>query len=225
MEQFELNAEIRQGSGKADSRRMRHAGMVPGIVYGDGKDPVALKLQHLVLMHQIENEAFYSQILTLNVDGKSEQVVLRDMQRHPSDPRLLHIDFQRVSATQKLHMQIPLHFINAEECDGVKTGGGAISHLMTEVEITCLPKDLPEFLEVDLLELELDQTLHMSDIKLPEGVEIPALAHGPEADQAMVSVHKIHVEVEPVEGEEGEEGEAAGDEASEDDAESSEGSE
>lgn len=225
MEQFELNAELRQGSGKADSRRMRHAGMVPAVLYGDGKDVVALALQHHVVMHQSANEAFYSQILTLNVDGKPEQVVLRDMQRHPSDPRLLHLDFQRVSASKKLHMLIPLHFINAEECIGVRSGGGGISHLMTEVEITCLPKDLPEFLEVDVLDLELDQTLHMSDIQLPEGVEIPALAHGPEADQAMVSVHTIHVEVEKTAEDEGEEGDAAEGAEPAADADSSEGGE
>ena len=185
---FSLEAEIRTDLGKGASRRLRHTEKFPAVVYGAGKDPVSLTLDHKKFMHSLENEAFYSHILTLNVGGKEEQVVLKDLQRHPAKVAVLHADFLRVSANEKLHMNIPLHFINADDCLGAKEGG-LVTHSMTEVEIACLPKDLPEFLEVDLSSLELDHSLHMSDITVPAGVEIVELSHGEGHDQPIAACH------------------------------------
>jgi large subunit ribosomal protein L25 len=186
---FELNAESRKDVGKGASRRLRHEDKIPAIVYGAGKDAISLTMQHNELMHALENEAFYSHILDLKVDGKVEQVILRDLQRNPGKPRLLHIDFQRVSATKKLHMNVPLHFIGEDIAPGVKTDGGIVSHLRNDVEITCLPKDLPEFIEIDISSLGLNESIHLSQLKLSDGVEIPELALGEEHDHAVVSVH------------------------------------
>ena len=136
---------------------------------------------------------FYSHILTINVDGKEETVILRDLQRHPSQPKVLHIDFLRVTADQKITVRVPIHFINEDTCVGVKLNGGIVSHLQTEVEIECLPKDLPEFIEVNIADLDLGQSLHLSDITLPEGAVIIALTHGEVSDQAIVSVIKPKV--------------------------------
>jgi large subunit ribosomal protein L25 len=185
---FNLEAEIRTDLGKGASRRLRHTEKFPAVVYGAGKDPVSLTLDHKKFMHNLENEAFYSHILTLNVGGKEEQVVLKDLQRHPAKVAVLHADFLRVSAKEKLHMNVPLHFINEEASPGAKEGG-LITHSMTEVEIACLPKDLPEYLEVDLSTLELDHSLHMSDITVPSGVEIVELSHGEEHDQPIAACH------------------------------------
>jgi len=210
MEQFKIEAQPRTGRGKAESRRLREAGKVLAVVYGDKKEPVSLVLEHNELMKQLEHEAFYSHILTLDVGGSSQQVVLRDMQRHPHKPQVLHIDFQRVSASQKLHMQVPLHFIDEEKCPAIKLHGGAISHLLADVEITCLPKDLPEYIEVDMGEADIGYTVHLSDLKLPEGVEILALMHGSEADQAVVTVHEARSAEAEIEAEAEAEAEVAG---------------
>lgn len=186
--QFVIEAQRRDDKGKGASRRLRRAGQVPGIVYGADKEPTPLTLKQSELDKQLENEAFFSHILTVNLDGKSEQVVLKDMQRHPSKPIILHMDFQRVSSKEKLRMQVPLHFANEESSPAVKKGG-LVSHNMTEVEITCLPKDLPEFIEVDLGALEMNQSVHLSDLKLPKGVELVELTHGADHDLPVVSVH------------------------------------
>jgi len=185
---FNIEAEVRTDLGKGASRRLRHAEKFPAVIYGAGRDPVSLTLDHKKFMHNLENEAFYSHILTLNVGGKEEQVVLKDLQRHPAKIAVMHADFLRVSAKEKLHMNIPLHFINADECPGAKEGG-LVTHSMTEVEIACLPGDLPEFLEVDVSSLELDHSLHMSDITLPAGVEIVELIHGEGHDQPIAACH------------------------------------
>ena len=185
---FNLEAELRTDLGKGASRRLRHEEKFPAVVYGAGKEPQSLTLDHKKFMHNLENEAFYSHILTLSVGGKEEQVVLKDLQRHPARIAVMHADFLRVSANEKLHMNIPLHFVNADACPGAKEGG-LITHSISEVEIACLPKDLPEYLEVDLSSLELDQSLHMSDITVPAGVELVELSHGAEHDQPVASVH------------------------------------
>jgi len=200
VEVFDINASLRDVQGKGASRRLRRAGQVPGVVYGGGKDPVNIQFQHNDLYLHTQHEAFYSHILNLVVDGDSQRVILRDMQRHPFKPSISHIDFQRVNESEALTMNIPLHFINEEECVGVKTGGGIISHLMTELEISCLPKDLPEYIEVDVLELEIGSAIHLSDLKIPRGVEIAALMHGGDDAQPVVSVHAPRVEVEIEEG-------------------------
>ena len=185
---FTVEAELRTDLGKGASRRLRHEEKFPAVVYGAGKEPQSLTLDHKSFLHNLENEAFYSHILTLKVGGEEQKVVLKDLQRHPAKVAVLHADFLRVSDKEKLHMNVPLHFINEDTCPGAKEGG-LVTHSMTEVEIACLPKDLPEFLEVDLSKLELDQSLHMSDITLPSGVEIVELSHGEAHDQAIAACH------------------------------------
>ena len=186
---FELNAEIRDGAGKGASRRLRRTGKVPAILYGTGEAPQMLALDHNPVMHSLENEAFYSHILTVNVDGKSVRAVLKDLQRHPFKPIIMHLDLQRVSETEKLRMHVPLHFIGEDKAPGVKQAGGVASHLVTEVEVSCLPKHLPDFIEVDVSNLGLNETVHLSNLPLPEGVELVALLHGKEYDLPVVSIH------------------------------------
>ena len=189
MNQFELVAEKREDVGKGASRRLRRDGKLPGIVYGTDKEPVMITLPHNDVMHNLEHEAFYSQILTLNLGKDKEKVVLKDLQRHPYKRLLLHIDLLRVSENEALTMRIPLHFINEEKAVGVKQGGGVVSHTMTEVDIVCLPKDLPEYIEVDMLEVELDQTVHLSDLVLPEGVQLYATLHGGDDSLSVAAIH------------------------------------
>ena len=196
METFELVAEKRESLGTGESRRLRNSGKVPAILYGAGKEPMSIILDHNEMLLHLEHEAFYSHILALKIGGKSEKVVLKDIQRHPGKPRILHLDLQRISDKQKLHMTVPLHFVNEKKCEGVKEEGGVISHLMSEVEVTCLPKDLPEYLEVDLTHVNIGEALHLSDISLPEGVIIHALSHGTEVDRAIVSVNRPRSEEE-----------------------------
>lgn len=184
---IEIIANKRDNKGTGASRRLRRAGKVPGIVYGGGKDAVSIELDHKALLLQFRHEAFHASILTLNVDGKSEQVLLRDYQMHPVRTEINHIDFQRVSTTEKIHVKVPLHFINAEAGPGVKLGGGIVSHILTEADVSCLAKDLPEFIEVDLGKMEVGQTIHLSEIKLPKGVEFVKLAHGDDAAVASVT--------------------------------------
>mgnify|MGYP000096070170 CR=1 FL=1 len=186
--EFILNAELRTDLGKGASRRLRHAGKVPAIIYGAGHDPVSLTLLHNELAHQLENEAFFSHILKVKIDGKDNQAIVKDLQRHPSRPRIMHIDLQRVSATEKIRVNVPIHFTNEEQSPGVREGG-LITHSLTEVEVACLPADLPEYLEADLSELELNGIFHMSDLKLAKGIELVELAHGESHDQAVASVH------------------------------------
>jgi len=185
---FNINAESRSDVGKGASRRLRHAGKVPGIIYGSGKDPVSLTTDHNQLMHHLEHEAFYSHILTVTLDGKTEKVVLKDLQRHPAKPKVLHIDFLRVGDNDVIHMQVPVHFINEESSVGVKEGG-MVSHLMNAIEIICKAKDLPEFLTVDMTNVEVGASLHLSDIDMPKGVTSAALTHGADHDLPVVSIN------------------------------------
>jgi len=212
---FDLIAETREDQGKGASRRLRHQGKVPAIIYGAGRPPRSLSFDHNKVLKQLENESFYSSILNIKVGDKSQAAILKDMQRHPAKPRVMHMDFQRIVEDEVIKMNVPLHFIGEDVAPGVKEGGGKVSHLMTDVEIVCLPKDLPEYIDVDVSELELDAMLSMSDIKLPEGVEVPALAQGPEADRPIVSIHvikEIVIEEEEVEAAEGAEAAEAGEE-------------
>ena len=213
---FDLVAEIREDQGKGASRRLRHQGQVPAIIYGGGRAPRSLSFDHNKVLKQLENESFYSSVLNIKVGSKSQAVILKDMQRHPAKPRIMHMDFQRIVEDEEIKMNVPLHFIGEDVAPGVKTGGGSVSHLMTDVEIVCLPRYLPEYIDVDVSALELDDMLTLSDIKLPEGVEMPALAQGPEADRPVVSIHVIkevvieeEEELEAAVGEVGEEGEEA----------------
>ncbi len=195
-QKFELEAGVRHDMGKGASRRLRREEKVPGVIYGGGKAAQSLTLEHKHISKSLENEAFYSHILTLKTNGESERVILKDVQRHPYKPRVLHVDFQRVRADEKLHMHIPLHFVGGDKAPGVKDAGGIVSHIMSDVEVSCFPDDLPEYLELDISEMQLNQILHLSDIKLPKGVELVALAHGD--DKPVVSVHIPRVEEEPV---------------------------
>lgn len=206
MTDFELTATSREDKGKGASRRLRRlAGQVPAIIYGGKKAPESISIPHKDIAHALDNEAFYSHIITLTVDGKSQDAILKDVQRHPAKALIMHVDFQRVSKNQKLTTRVPLHFINEESCIGVKTQGGQITHNLSDLEISCLPADLPEYLEVDMAEVEMDQTVHISDIKLPKGVESVVLSHGEEHDQPVASVHAIKVAVieDETEAEEG----------------------
>lgn len=193
---FELEAAVRHEMGKGASRRLRRDEKVPGVVYGGGKDAVPLTFEHKHVAKALENESFYSRILHLRTGSDSERVILKDVQRHPFKPRIAHVDFQRVRSDEKLHMHIPLHFTNADKAPGAKAGG-LISHIMSDVEVSCLPDDLPEYIEIDIAEMELNQIIHLSDIKLPKGVEIIALTH--DDDKPVVSIHMPRVEEEPVE--------------------------
>ena len=190
-EEFDLIAENREDMGKGASRRLRRKGLVPAIIYGAGRPPRALAFDHNKVLKQLESESFYSSVLNIKVGDKSQAAILKDLQRHPARRQVLHMDFQRIVEDEAIRMNVPIHFLGEDVAPGVKQGGGKVSHLMTDVEVTCLPKDLPEFLEVDVSALELDAMLHLSDIKLPSGVEIPELAQGPEHDQAIVAIHVI----------------------------------
>jgi len=187
-ETFELKAEVRTDTGKGASRRLRHANAVPAIIYGAGQEPQMIKMPQNELFHHLENEAFYSHILKMEVDGKTEKVVLRDLQRHPSKAIILHADFMRIDEKVALTMNVPLHFVNEDTAAGFKAGG-IISHLSTDVEVSCLAKDLPEYIEVDVAELEVGESIHLSQIQLPKGVDIVALSHGADHDLAIVSIH------------------------------------
>lgn len=187
--EFELNATARTDLGKGASRRLRRlADLVPAIIYGEGKDPVSISIPHKDIQKALSNEAFFSHIITLIVDKKKEQVVIKDLQRHPAKPRIMHADFQRVSADHAITVQVPLHFINEDKCKGVKLGGGSIIKAMTELQVSCLPKDLPEFIEVDLTELGVGEAIHISQIKLPKGVTGIDLTQGHDADNAVVNI-------------------------------------
>ena len=174
--QFEITAQQRQGQGRGASRRLRRTSKVPGIVYGGAQAPQAIEVDHNQLLLNLRKEAFRSSVLDLAIDGQKQQVLLRDVQFHPYKPLVLHIDFQRVDATHELHIKVSLHFINADIAPGVKVSGGMANHIMTEIDIACLPADLPSFIEVDLAELEIGQNIHVSGLKLPKGVKV--VAHG-----------------------------------------------
>ncbi|KRW62527.1 50S ribosomal protein L25/general stress protein Ctc [Pseudomonas sp. TTU2014-080ASC] len=195
MTEFTLNAELRSDLGKGASRRLRrNVAMVPAVIYGGDKAPVSISLLAKELAKLIENEAAFSHVLSLDVAGTKENVLIKALQRHPSKGFVLHADFQRVVAGQKLTAHVPLHFINEATAVGVKQQGGEISHVIAEVEVSCLPKDLPEFIEVDMAAVEAGQIVHLSDLKLPKGVELVALAHG--NDLAVANIHASRVKDE-----------------------------
>jgi large subunit ribosomal protein L25 len=198
---FELIAQKRTLQGSGASRRLRHANKVPGIIYGGAADPLMIELPHNDLLLALRKEAFHASVLTINVDGAVQSVLLRDSQMHPYKPLVLHVDFLRVDATHAIHQKVPLHFVNADIAVGVKIGGGVVSHAMNDVDVTCLPQDLPTFIEVDLKDLEAGHTLHVSQLVYPKGVK--PVMHG-EDDPVVVAIT-----VKKTAAVEGEEGEAA----------------
>ena len=176
--QFEVIAKRREAHGKGASRRLRHAGFVPGILYGGEAAPQAIELAQKDLLVNLRNEAFHASILSLNLEGTKEPVLLRDVQMHPVRIQIVHVDFQRVDKNQKIHMKVPLHFRNEDIAPGVKLEGGQVSHILTEIEIQCLPERLPEYIEVDVKDLHGGQSIHASQLTIPEGVEVIALVRG-----------------------------------------------
>jgi large subunit ribosomal protein L25 len=215
---FELNAITREVTGTTASRKLRRGGQVPAMVYGAGKKNQRLLLDSNEISHSLGIQAFHSAIVSLNTESGSEQVILREVQMHPHRPLVMHVDFQRVKATEKLHMNVPLHFEGAEDAPGVKVDGGILSYLMTEFDITCLPKDLPEYIAVDVSNLGINESIHLSSISLPEGVEFTSVSvrEGDDPTVATITPPKIIEEEEIVEegeealGEEAEEGTEAG---------------
>ncbi len=196
--QFEVIANERNLQGTSASRRLRRAGMVPGIVYGGEAAPTVIETHHNDLLLKMKKEAFHASIITLNVDGKKQQVLLRDYQMHAYKQQILHIDFQRVDATHELHVKVPLHFLNEETAPGVKLNGGLVNHVMTEIDIQCLAADLPEFIEVDIGALNVGDSIHVSQLVLPKGVKVAA--HTAE-DGVVVGVVGKGGAVEAAEGE------------------------
>lgn len=184
-ETFEITATARSDSGKGASRRLRREGRVPGIVYGGHREPQMVSLLHTELLRHLEHEAFYSHVLELKLPGDTQQVILKDLQRHPARPFILHVDFQRISAGEKIRKIVPIHFLNESNCKGVKMGG-SVAHRLTEVEIVCLPQDLPEFIPIDMTEMDAGTIIHLSEVPLPPGVE---LAHAPDPDVPVVIVY------------------------------------
>ena len=198
-----VNAQMRQEAGTGASRHLRRMGLVPAVVYGADRDPKMICLVHNELSRHLEHEAFYSQILDLKVGNETEKVVLKDLQRHPAKPFIMHVDFQRIRAEEKIRMTIPLHFLNESTSKGVKLGG-MVSHNLTEIEISCLPKDLPQYVDIDVSDMGIGDIVHLSQIPLPDGV---ALAHAPDPDVPVVIVHGAQVQEEEEGQEIGEEGE------------------
>ena len=184
-----IEAVTRADIGKGASRRLRHANQIPAVLYGGGTDPVSLTFDHNDILKSLDNEAFYSSILTVKVDGKANKAVLKDVQRHAYKPKVLHIDLQRVSDKEKIHMHVPLHFIGDDKAPGLREGG-LLTHNMSDLEIVCMAKDLPEFIEVDVSNMGLEETLHISDLKLPAGVESVQLSHGADHDLPVAAMHK-----------------------------------
>ncbi len=194
-ENYQIDAVTRSGTGKGASRRLRREGMVPGIIYGGGKDPQMISTAHNKLEQHLDNEAFYSRILKVELDGQAEKVVLKDLNRHPSKPFINHFDLLRVSDTDRIKMSIPFHFPGEDVAPGVKEGG-MVNHNLSVVEVVCMAKDLPEFIEVDISEMEMDSVIHLSEVKLPEGVGIVSLAQEGAHDDTVVSIHAAKVAIE-----------------------------
>ncbi len=222
---FDLIAELRDEPGTSNSRRLRRSGMVPAVIYGAGKENLSLIIDHNLLLNKLAAENFLTSILSIKIQDKEESVLIKDIQVHPSKRQIMHLDLQRVIADQILRVNVPIHFINGDSAPGVKLGGGTVSALMNEVEVSCLPKNLPERLEVDVATMELDELLYLSDIPLAEGVEISLLTQEEPNNEPIVAIRLLRIqEEEPeevlVEGEEGEEGEGEGEEATEESAES-----
>ncbi len=224
-EDFDLIAEYRDDQGKGASRRLRREGKVPAIIYGGGRPPRALAFDHNKVLKQLEVESFYSSILNVKVGDRSQAVILKDLQRHPAKRQILHLDLQRIVEDEEIRMNVPIHFMNEEKAPGVRQEGGTMSKMITEVEVVCLPRFLPEYLEIDVGHLGLNDMLHLSDLDLPEGVEIPELAQEG-GDQVMVSVQYIREEViEDEDLEAAEEPELVGEEAEEEGDEEAAGDE
>ena len=201
---FTINAKSREDTGKGASRRLRRlTGEVPAIIYGGKKDAEKISILHKDITKALENDAVYSSIISLSIDGKAEDTIIKDIQRHPAKQIILHMDFLRVSKTTKLQTRVPLNFINEDICVGVKLGGGLIAHTMTDIEISCLPKDLPESIDVDMAEVDVGQIVHLSDLTLPDGVESVSLSQGADYDLTVATVNKQKaVEIdEPIESE------------------------
>lgn len=207
---FVIEAFPRDDQGRGASRRLRREERkIPAIIYGGNKEATAISIWHNELKKALENEAFFSHVLTVELDGKKESVILKDLQRHPYKPILTHADFLRVDKDHEIHVNVPLHFVNEESASAIKLHGGVANHQINEVEVICLPQNLPEFIEVDMAAVEMDQVVHLSDLKLPEGVRVAALLQGEDHDLPVVAIHKprgAKVD-EAEEGEEGEEGE------------------
>ena len=201
---FTINAKSREDTGKGASRRLRRlTGEVPAIIYGGKKDAEKISILHKDITKALENDAVYSSIISLSIDGKAEDTIIKDIQRHPAKQIILHMDFLRVSKTTKLQTRVPLNFINEDTCIGVKLGGGLIAHTMTDIEVSCLPKDLPEAIDVDMAEVDVGQIVHLSDLTLPNGVESVSLSQGADYDLTVATVNKQKaVEIdEPIESE------------------------
>jgi large subunit ribosomal protein L25 len=188
---FELAAEFRDGQGKGASRRLRHAGKVPAILYGGHKEPRSISLDHQKLMTLVDNEKFYSSIINLVVGDKKQAAIVKDLQMHPARNAIQHLDMQRVVENEKIRIHIPIHFKGEAASPGVKSQGGVVSHRIADVEVSCLPADLPEFIELDLSQMEMNQSKHLSDLPLPPGVSIPAISKG---DAVVVSIHAPRAE-------------------------------
>lgn len=199
----EIKAQGRKDEGKGASRRLRHSGFVPAVVYGAGSAPESIQIEHNTILLAAKHEWFFSTVLDLNVDGKVQKVLVRDWQKHPFKMQMLHMDFLRVDENAAIRISVPLHFLNQEKSPAAKTSGVVISHNLTEVEISCLPKDLPEFIELDLADVKPGDIIHLSELKLPKGVEIVALHLGADHDTAVVTANTVKEEVEaaPAEGE------------------------
>ena len=211
---LDLIAELRGESGTSSSRRLRRSGMVPAVIYGAGEENISLIIDHNLLLKKLASENFLSSILSIKIQDKEESVLIKDIQVHPYKRQIMHLDLQRVIADQVIRINVPIHFINGDSAPGVKLEGGSVSALMNEVEVSCLPKNLPERLEVDVAAMELDELLYLSDIPLAEGVEIPLLTQEEPNNEPIVAIRLLRIqEEEPeevvVEGEEGEEGEGA----------------
>ncbi len=209
---FVIEAFPRDDQGRGASRRLRREERkIPAIIYGGNKEATPIAIWHNELKKALENEAFFSHILTVELDGKKESVILKDLQRHPYKPILTHADFLRVDKDHEIHVNVPLHFINEESAPAIKLHGGVANHQINEVEVICLPQNLPEFIEVDMTPVEMDQVVHLSDLKLPEGVRVAALQQGEDHDLPVVAIHKPRgAKVD--DAEEGEEGEENGEE-------------
>ena len=211
---FDLIAELRDEAGTSNSRRLRRSGMVPAVIYGAGQENLRLIIDHNHLLKKLLSENFLTSILNIKIQDKEESVLIKDIHVHPSKRQIMHLDLQRVIADQIIRINVPIHFINGDSAPGVKLEGGSVSALMNEVEVSCLPKNLPERLEVDVATMELDELLYLSDIPLAEGVEIPLLTQEEPNNEPIVAIRLLRIqEEEPeevvVEGEEGEEGEGA----------------
>ena len=211
--EIDLIVESRETLGTSNARRMRHAGMVPAVIYGAAKETLNLAIDHNQLLRKLANESFLNSILTIKIGNQEESVLIKDIQIHPSKKQVMHIDLQRVKSDVVIRVSIPLQFINQDQSEGVKLEGGTVTALMNEVEVSCLPKDLPEKLEVDVSNLKLDDMLYLEDIELPEGVELPQLTQDEPANDPIVAIRLLRIQeeieeiIDDVEGEEGEEGE------------------